>query len=204
MGFLIPIIIFAVSTTITPGPNNIMIMTSGLNFGMRKSAPHLLGICIGFPIMVALIGFGFGFVFDRFPLLHEFIKIIGILYLLYFSWVIANSTPKSLDSNKSNPISFLQAALFQWVNPKAWIMATSAIATYTIASGDIYLQVITISLVFFVVAFPCVGAWLFFGVSLKRFLKSPSHQRAFNISMAALLVLSITPVIYELIYSHIT
>lgn len=203
MEFLFAIFIFAASTSITPGPNNIMIMTSGLNFGTRKSLPHYLGICIGFPLMVALIGFGFGFVFDQFPLLHEIIKIIGIVYLLYLSWVIANAAPKSLDTNESKPISFFQAVLFQWVNPKAWIMATGAVATYTSTASDIYLQVLLIALVFLAVSFPCIGTWLFFGVWLKKFLKDPAHQRTFNISMAVLLVSSIMPITYDLISGYV-
>jgi len=201
---IIAIFIFAASTSITPGPNNIMIMASGLNFGTRKSVPHYLGICIGFPLMVALVGAGFGFVFDQYPVLHEIIKIVGIIYLLYLAWVIANSSPKSLESNKSNPISFIQAVFFQWVNPKAWIMATGAVAAYTSATSDIYLQVVIIALIFFAVSFPCIGMWLVFGVWLKKFLKDPSHQRAFIISMAFLLVVSIAPITYELICEYVT
>ena len=92
-----------------------MIMASGMNFGTRKSLPHYLGICIGFPAMVVLVGLGFGFIFDEYPLIHEIIKIVGIVYLVYLSWLIANSAPKSLDSTETQPISFWQAVLFQWV-----------------------------------------------------------------------------------------
>lgn len=204
MELLIAISIFAVSTSITPGPNNIMIMASGVNFGVRKSLPHYLGICLGFPVMVAVIGLGFGFVFDRYPVIHQVIKIIGIVYLLYLSWLIANSAPKSLDAAKSKPILFWQAVLFQWVNPKAWIMATGAVAAYTTAASDIYAQVLVISLVFLLVSFPCIGSWLFFGVFLKRFLKKRSHQQTFNICMATLLVISILPITYDLITGYVT
>lgn len=199
MELLITIFIFASSATITPGPNNIMLMTSGLNFGISKSLPHYLGICIGFPVMVMLIGFGFGFIFERFPVIHTFIRFIGIAYLLFLSWKIANSSPSPLNVKDAKPFSFFQAALFQWVNPKAWIMATSAVAAFTTGNADIFLQVLVIALIFLAVAFPSTGLWLFFGVWLKKILKAPSHQRAFNISMAGLLVLSITPSTYDLI-----
>lgn len=199
MEFILPIFIFALTATITPGPNNIMIMTSGLNFGLKRSLPHYLGICLGFPVMVLAIGSGFGFLFDRFPLLHEMIKVIGILYLLYLSWRIARTTAGPLESSSSKPLSFLQAVLFQWVNPKAWIMTTGAVAAYTSSSGHIYIQVLIIALVFLVVAFPCLGGWMYFGAALKKVLKEPIHQRIFNIAMATLLVVSILPVIIELV-----
>ncbi|MDG2090749.1 MAG: LysE family translocator [Gammaproteobacteria bacterium] len=199
MEFLIPIFIFSASATITPGPNNIMLMTSGLNFGIYKSLPHYLGICLGFPVMVILIGLGFGFIFDRFPFMHTFIRIIGIGYLLFLSWKIANSAPNALETNEAKPFSFFQAVLFQWVNPKAWIMATSAIAAFTIGGTDIFLQVLMIALSFMIVAFPSTGIWLCFGVFLKKVLKNPFHQKIFNIVMAGLLVLSITPSAYDLI-----
>lgn len=203
MELLLAIFVFAASTSITPGPNNIMIMASGMNFGTRRSLPHYLGICIGFPAMVAVVGLGFGFIFDTYPLIHEIIKVVGIVYLLYLSWLIANSAPKSLDSTETKPISFWQAVLFQWVNPKAWIMATGAVAAYTAAASDIYSQVLLIALVFFVVAFPCIGAWLFFGVWLKNVLKDSLHQRIFNTCMALLLVISIIPVAYDLIGGYV-
>ena len=203
MELVFVIFIFALSATITPGPNNIMIMASGLNFGVRKSFPHYLGICIGFPVMVVLVGLGFGLIFDAYPLIHEIIKVVGILYLLYLAWLIANSAPKSLDSTAPKPISFLQAVLFQWVNPKAWIMATGAVATYTSTDADIYIQVLLIASAFFVVSFPCVGSWLVFGASLKKLLKSSLHQRLFNISMALLLVVSIAPIAYGLVGDYL-
>lgn len=194
-----PLLAFAFSSTITPGPNNVMIMTSGMNYGTRQSIPHFLGICLGFPLMVLFVGLGLGAVFDLFPVLHDIIKVLGVAYLLYLAWLIAKSAPADLNGGKSRPLTFIQSALFQWVNPKAWIMATGAVATYTTVSGDVFLQVIVIALAFLVAAIPCVGVWLFFGVRLKKVLQQPSYQRAFNITMALLLVLSIIPVIGEMI-----
>ena len=149
--------------------------------------------------MVILIGLGFGFVFNQFPLLHEIVKVIGILYLLYLAWMIANSVPKSLDVSESKPISFIQAVIFQWANPKAWIMATGAIAAFTSSSADIYLQVLVIAIIFFAVSLPTLGTWMLLGIWLKKFINDPARQRVFNISMAALLIISIIPVSYDLI-----
>ena len=176
-----------------------MLMASGLNFGIEKSVPHLLGITIGFPIMIVSIGLGFEIIFVKYPLLHEIIKIAGITYLIYLAWRVATSSRQSLDGSKATPLRFWQAVLFQWINPKAWIMATGAIAAYTSLSSDFLSQVLIIALTFMVTAFPCAGCWLVFGSSLKRLLQKPVYQQAFNITMALLLVASILPVITELI-----
>ncbi len=194
-----PLMAFAFSSSVTPGPNNVMIMTSGMNYGIRQSMPHFLGICLGFPLMVLFVGLGLGAVFDLFPVLHDILKVLGVAYLLYLAWLIAKSAPADLNEGKARPLTFIQSALFQWVNPKGWVMATGAVAAYTTVSGDVFLQVLVIALAFLIVLFPCVGVWLFFGVRLKKVLQQPSHQRAFNITMALLLVLSIIPVIGEMI-----
>jgi len=204
MELYLAIFIFAASTTVTPGPNNIMIMSSGLNYGIKKSMPHLLGICFGFPAMVIMVGLGFSIVFEMYPLFHEVIKVLGVVYLLYLAWLIASSSPTSLEGANSKAFSFTQAALFQWVNPKAWVMATSAVSAYTSLSSDIFFQVIFIALAFFVVAFPCVGIWLVFGVGLKKYLKSEKHQKIFNLSMALLLIASVLPVLKALAEKYIS
>ncbi|NQZ10576.1 MAG: LysE family translocator [Algicola sp.] len=199
MELYLSLILFATSASITPGPNNIMMMSSGLNFGIKKSLPHLFGICVGFPLMIIVVGMGFSVVFQRWPIVHEVIKIVSVFYLLYLAWKIATSAPASLESEKKNPIGFIQAALFQWINPKAWVMATGAISAYTSLSSSFFAQVLIIALVFFVLAFPCVGVWLMGGVGLKRFLQQANYQRVFNVSMAVLLVASIVPTGVELV-----
>lgn len=204
MELYIAILVFAVSSTVTPGPNNIMILTSGLNFGIRRSMPHLLGICIGFPLMVAAVGLGFGSLFESFPVLHEIIKVLGVTYLLYLAFAVATSAPSSLDADSDKkPFSFLQAAAFQWVNPKAWVMATGAVAAYTTQDAGMLMQVAFISLAFFIAAFPCVGIWLLGGSAMKRLFTQPSYQRAFNMLMALLLVISIAPVVLELFETYL-
>lgn len=198
MEFYLAIFLFAFSASITPGPNNIMLMTSGMNFGIKNSIPHVLGVCIGFPVMVILIGLGFSIVFDQYPMVHQVIKIIGLLYLLYLSWLIANANPNTLESEKSKPFSFLQAALFQWVNPKAWVMASGAISAFTTLADDILWQVIIIASLFLLAATISTSSWLIFGKGIQRVLHSPQQQKLFNIAMALLLVASVLPVIQQL------
>ncbi len=189
---------FGVIAAITPGPNNVMLTTTGLNFGIRRGLPHLAGICIGFPVMLALIGLGFGTLFQLYPLLHDIIKIVGVVYLFYLAWKIATTRGGASQQEQSKPINFWQAAAFQWVNAKAWIMGSSALAAYTTLDGNFFVQVAIICLTFMIITVPCAGIWLVFGAGLQRFLRDPKHLRLFNIAMALLLVASILPVIREM------
>lgn len=191
-------LLFAFSTTITPGPNNVMIMSSGMNYGIRASLQHLLGICLGFPLMVLLIGLGFGIIFEQYPNLHQIIKLLGTIYLIWLAWHIASAKPKRIEQGKSKPLNFYQAVLFQWVNGKAWVMASGAIAAFTSLDGLYWLEVIYITTAFLVVAFPCVGLWLIGGALLRKVLTKPLFQSLFNISMALILLLSVLPVLKEL------
>ncbi|HAW92137.1 MULTISPECIES: LysE family translocator [unclassified Arsukibacterium] len=198
MELFLAVLFFAFSTTITPGPNNVMIMSSGVNYGVKQSMPHWLGICFGFPLMVLLVGLGFGVIFDRYPHLHQLIKIVGTLYLIWLAWRIASARPETIATGKSKPFTFLQAALFQWVNGKAWVMASGAVAAFTSVSGVYWFQVVLITLAFLVMAFPCVGVWLVFGAGLRKVLTQPMFQRMFNIFMGAILLLSVLPVVAEI------
>jgi threonine/homoserine/homoserine lactone efflux protein len=191
-------VVFGVIAAVTPGPNNVMLTTTGLNFGVRRGVPHLLGICIGFPVMLALIGLGFGTLFEIYPILHEIIRIVGIVYLVYLAWRIAMTRGGVERIERSKPINFWQAAAFQWVNPKAWVMGSSALAAYTSLDSNFFVQVAIICVTFFFITLPCAGAWLVFGASLQRLLRDPKHLRVFNIAMALLLVASILPVIADM------
>lgn len=193
---LLPIVLFTFSTSITPGPNNLMIMSSGLNHGVGRSLPHLLGICLGFPAMIIAIGLGLGTLFSQFPLLHEIIRWVGIAYLLYLAWAIA-STREIGSAGRSKPFTFLQAVAFQWVNPKGWIMAVGALAAFTSAGSGMWVDVARIALTFIAVGGPCIIIWMLFGVGLKRFLNDPKHLRRFNIAMGILLAVSVVPMIIE-------
>lgn len=192
------VLFFAFSTTITPGPNNVMIMSSGVNYGIKASLPHWLGICLGFPFMVLLVGLGFGVIFDRYPHLHQLIKILGTAYLLYLAYKIASAKPEHIVTGKSKALTFWQAALFQWVNGKAWVMASGAMAAFTTVAGIYWFEISAITLAFLLVAFPCVGIWLLFGAVLKKVLNNPIAQRIFNLLMGLILLLSVMPVLLEL------
>lgn len=198
MEIFIAVLFFAFSTTITPGPNNVMIMSSGVNYGVRASMPHFLGICLGFPLMVLLVGFGFGVIFEKFPNLHQLIKVVGVVYLLWLAWHIASAEPKAIKRGDKKPFTFWQAALFQWVNAKAWMMASGAVAAYTTVQGNPVIEVVAITLAFLLMAFPCVGVWLLFGSLLRKVLSNSIFQRVFNITMGLILVASIIPVLQEL------
>ncbi|AAZ25007.1 MULTISPECIES: LysE family translocator [Colwellia] len=198
MDYLIAIVLFAISSSVTPGPNNITIMASGVNFGIRRSMPLFLGICVGFAVMLLLVGIGFGQIFEKIPTLHIFIKFIGTLYLLYLAFLIATADEITMSNTPAKPLTFMKGALFQWLNAKAWVVATGAIAAFTTVGVDFYTQNIIIALTFLVISFPCVGIWLFFGSTLKKRLKSKQHRKVFNYSMGGLLVISVIPVIKEL------
>ncbi len=198
MDYLIAVVLFAISSSVTPGPNNITVMASGVNFGVRKSLPVFMGICVGFSVMLLLVGIGFGQIFEQVPSLHIFIKFFGTLYLLYLAYLIATANEISTSKAHVKPLTFLNGALFQWLNAKSWVVATGAIAAFTTVGIDFYTQNITIALIFLVISFPCVGIWLFFGSVLQSKLKSKNSMKVFNYSMGGLLVLSVIPVIIEL------
>ena len=204
MDVFFAVLFFAFSTTITPGPNNVMIMSSGVNYGIKASLPHWLGICFGFPLMVLLVGLGFGVVFERYPHLHQLIKVLGVAYLIWLAWRIASAEPKAIEQGKSKPFSFIQAALFQWVNGKAWVMASGAVAAFTSVGGVYWLEVCIITAAFLLVAFPCVGIWLVFGAALRTILTKALFQRIFNVTMAVILVLSVVPVLLEIWHYYFT
>jgi threonine/homoserine/homoserine lactone efflux protein len=191
------LLLFTFSASITPGPNNVMILTSGLNYGVQRSLPHLLGIVLGFTFMVLVLGFGFGLLFTRFPLMHTFIKIAGVVYLLFLAWRVATTKPGAIEGVNKKPLNFLQAALFQWLNPKAWMMATSGIATFATAQAPVA-QILFIAAVFMLASVICTGSWLVFGAALKKLLSQPGSMRIFNRVMAGLLVLSLLPTLQEL------
>ena len=193
---LVPIALFAFSTSITPGPNNLMIMSSGLNYGIGRSTPHMMGIWLGFPAMIIAIGLGMGAVLNQFPFLHEIIRWVGIAYMLYLAWLIGSTREMNSDST-SRPLSFTQAMAFQWVNPKGWIMGTGALAAFTSPGTEIWLGIVKVALAFFAIGGPCVAVWLFFGVGLKRFLTEPRYLRCFNITMGLLLAASVVPLALE-------
>ncbi len=184
---------FCFVSSATPGPNNLMLMASGANFGIKRTIPHWLGIGIGFTAMIVLVGVGLIQVFDAFPITYTVLKILSVGYLLYLAWKIANAAPPSEAIETGKPLSFLQACAFQWVNPKAWAMALTAISVYTPTEGLI--AILTTALIFGVINLPACSPWMFIGQQMRRFLTDPKKLRAFNILMAVLLVASLYPIL---------
>jgi threonine/homoserine/homoserine lactone efflux protein len=190
------LIVYATVAAITPGPNNVMLLASGVKFGFRRTLPHMVGITVGFSVMLVLVGLGLGQVFARFPEVYVALRYLGGAYMLYLAWKIATAGPIQEGERGSRPLSFLEAAAFQWVNPKAWIMGVTAMAAYTLP--DQYLRsVALVSLVFAVVCLPSVSVWTLFGSALKRWLSDPVHLKFFNAAMGLALVLSLWPIIAE-------
>src|SRR5918994_2766327 len=181
------LLVYAFVTSITPGPNNFMLLASGVNFGFAKTIPHMLGISIGFLVLLLAVGFGLGAVLTAFPVLHTGLKIAGGVYLLYLAWKIAVSRSFSGKGDaKARPMRFIDAAAFQWVNPKAWVMAITAMAVYAIPEHP-FLSVALISIAFTVVNLPSVSVWAGFGTALRGFLSDPVRLKWFNIAMGVLL-----------------
>ena len=191
---ILPVALFAVSMSITPGPNNVMATASGANFGYRRTIPHLLGIGLGYPAMVAGVGFGLGGVFDALPEVHVVLKYAGSATILWMAWKIATASGISQAKKQpGRPLTFLQAAAFQWVNPKGWVVAVGAISAYTTLQGDLLFEVGAITLTFVCVNYPCASLWTLFGVGIGRLLKRGRWLRIFNVAMGLLLVTSIVP-----------
>lgn len=187
---------FSLAMAGTPGPNNMMVLSSGLNFGFRRTVPHMLGIAIGFGVMNTLVGLGLGQVFERFPAIYTAMKIVGALYLLWLAWGIANAGPVEGSAARGAPLSFLQAAAFQWVNPKAWVIAVGAVSAYSLPANYLF-SILVIGLVMTVLTLPCVALWTLFGSAMRSVLGDPKTVRWFNIAMALLLVASLWPIIQE-------
>ncbi len=184
---------FAFVSSITPGPNNLMLMASGANFGFARTIPHMLGIALGFTLMVFLVGLGLAQVFDAYPILHTVLKVLSVIYMAWLAWKIANSAPPKEGEAAGTPMTFLQAAAFQWINPKAWAMALTAVTVYSL--GTSVLAVAAVAGMFGLVNGPAVSTWTLIGQQLRRVLTNPKRLRAFNWTMAALLMASLYPVL---------
>ena len=184
---------FAFVASVTPGPNNLMVMASGTNFGFRRTMPHMQGIVGGVCIMAFLVGAGLMALLDRVPALSLVLKVASVVYLLWLAFKIATATPSNGRVTASTPLTFLQAAAFQWVNPKAWAMCLSAITLY--APDRSFLSVAIVAGAFALVSFPSISVWAWLGVAIRQWLSSGPRLRAFNLGMALLLILSLYPVL---------
>jgi threonine/homoserine/homoserine lactone efflux protein len=193
---LYALMVFCFVSAITPGPNNLMLLTSGVNFGFRRTIPHMLGVGLGFALMVGLVGIGLDALFTRFPGLLPAMRYAGAAYMLWLAVKLALAGPIGETEYSGNPLSFFGAAAFQWINPKAWVIAVSALTAYAV-SEDYTRSVFIVALVFGLVTMPCIAAWVLFGTAMRRILRNPRFVRPFNIAMALLLVASIIPVLTE-------
>jgi threonine/homoserine/homoserine lactone efflux protein len=189
------LVAFASAMAFTPGPNNIMVTASGVNFGFARTVPHILGVTFGFVVLLVGCAAGLGAIFAAWPPSQIVLKAAGAIYLVWLAWKIATAAPAAGDDQQAaRPITFLQAALFQWVNPKAVVIALSAVAIYVRPAH--WLSDFALLLVVFAVAtILAVATWTGFGVALRRVLSNPKHARIFNIAMALLLVASIVPMV---------
>jgi threonine/homoserine/homoserine lactone efflux protein len=185
--------LFAFVSSATPGPNNLMLMASGANYGFRRTIPHMLGISIGFMVLMLLTGIGLVQVFDVYPVSYTILKVMSVAYMLHLAWKIANAAPVKERQVSGTPMTFLQAAAFQWVNPKAWAMALNAITVYVAGGG--YFMLMVGAITFACVNLPSVTLWTVLGQQMARFLTNPRRLRAFNWTMAALLIASLYPVL---------
>ena len=188
------VLVFATVAAMTPGPNNLMLVTSAVNFGFRRTVPHMLGITAGFAVLILVVALGLGALFRELPVLQLAVKVLGGAYLLYLAWKIALSRSVGEARDRGHPMSFLQAAAFQWVNPKAITMAIAASAAYT--DPELFVPSIAALVAIFTgVTIVSVAIWAGFGAAVKGWLADPVRLKWFNITMGALLVLSLWPML---------
>lgn len=187
--------IFGLVTSVTPGPNNTYLLASGMNFGLRRSMPYLLGILSGLTFIVLSIIFGLGLVFTTFPVVYQILKWVGFAYICWMAYGVATSGTKSAKAKTSEHVGYLKALLFQFVNPKAWIVSGSFVATY-VPTGQGLLIEILLALVLVITTFPGAFIWATAGQLLSAWFSDPRKRQIFNVVAAVLLVLSMVPVLF--------
>ena len=190
---LTALVTFGFVASITPGPNNLMLMASGANFGVRRSLPHFVGIVLGFALMVLLVGTGLAQIFDAWPASYEWLRWFSLLYLTWLAWKIATAVGPGDGDARGRPMTWLQAALFQWVNPKAWALALTAVTAY--APAQDIATVSLIALILGLVNTPSIFVWILLGDRLRHWLDNARRLRWFNAAMALLLLGSLYPVL---------
>ena len=188
---------FAISMSFTPGPNNLMLANAGARFGFARTLPHQLGVVLGFAVMTLTVGFGVAGLIRAAPVLYTLMKYASLMFLVYLAWQIATAEKAKSAQAPPRPMSFLQGAAFQWINPKGWIIALSAMTAFTTRALDAWVQVLTITAVLAIVGAASTTTWAVFGLVISRYLTTPRRRTAFNWSMAALLIISVIPVLAE-------
>jgi threonine/homoserine/homoserine lactone efflux protein len=192
---LLSLCVFAFVTSITPGPSNLMLLASGVNFGFSRTIPQVLGITVGFVSLLLAVGLGLGAVLAAYPALHVALKAAGAAYLLYLAWRIAmaRALGKAMAS-EGRPLTFAESATFQWINPKAWVVALTAMAVHASPEAT-FVSVALIVAAFAVVNLPSILAWVGFGMALRTFLSDPVRLKWFNIAMGVLLAATLWPLL---------
>ena len=188
------LLLFAFVTSITPGPNNLMLLTSGVNFGFKRTIPHMFGIGSGFFTLLIGVGLGLGALIQTIPLVYTILKFAGGAYLVYLAYKIATSRSLGTVDGNARPMTFLEAAAFQWINPKAWVMAVTAMATYT-SPHAYFTTVLIVGVAFALVNIPSVSSWAAFGQIMRSWLADPVRLKWFNMIMALLLIASLWPML---------
>lgn len=183
---LLPLISYCFVMSSTPGPNNVMLASSGANFGYRRALPQILGINGGVAVQTYLTCLGLGQVFNAFPVLHQLLRIVGALYLLWLAWQISGAAVSA--AHEAKPLSAWQAALFQAVNPKTWVKAITLATVFMPTGLSTPIAALVVTLVGMLVGFPSSSMWALFGVAIRRVLTDPAKQRIFNLCMGAMLV----------------
>ena len=191
---LLSVAVFSFVTAVSPGPNNTFLLSSGANFGLKKSVPYLNGIMAGLTGMMVALGAGLGVIFSTLPAVYQVLKWVGFGYIVWLAFLIVKSTSKS-DTGEAKYIGFWQATTFQFVNPKAWVVVASFMATM-VPVGSGFAATAFICLFFLVFTYPGALLWAVAGQVLKDWLSNPMRRRAFNIASAILLVLSMVPVLF--------
>ena len=191
-----PLVLFAAAMCFTPGPNVIMVTASAANFGFRRTVPQMIGLTFSFGAMIVAVGLGLAGLLEAEPRVHAALRYAGAAYLIYLAWCIARAQPRGDAAKRAKPIGLIEAALLQWVNPKGWVSALGALATYTSAGGNVVWETAIIAAVLATFCFASVALWGGFGTVIGRYLKNPRVRTAFNWSMAGLLVASLIPVFW--------
>ena len=197
--------LFMLVSSVTPGPNNTMLMASGVHFGFRRTLAHLMGVQLGFGFMVVAVGLGLHTVLAQFPAFYDLVRFAGAAYMVWMAWSLASArphvaAPSALDDglysaqDEAKPLGFWGAVLFQWVNPKAWVMAVTIMSAY-VPPGAGLLQIAPLGMLYVALGFPCSSVWVGFGSALRSYLQDPFRMRVFNCSMAAALLLSLYPML---------
>ncbi|MBN4047448.1 LysE family translocator [Acidimicrobiaceae bacterium AH-315-P05] len=181
------LVTLAFVASITPGPNNLMLLASGMNHGTRKTLPHLAGVSLGFALLIFVIAVGLGTVFERYDAVELALRLLGGAYLAYLAWKIFKTNAVATTKSEAAPMTFVQAALFQWVNPKAWVMATTASSTLLASTGSAVTGAATLTGGFWAVNLPCISTWMFSGVFASRWVHNTRRLRFINRTLGVLL-----------------